>query len=121
MKCLVVVFVQDLTSIQIGELFTECFLARITVFEEYCIRQASASLLLNQLEKDKELLRIFLKVSQMENPLLRRMNLRSFLVVPVQRVTKYVFFHFFPPLAPPPIALCIYLFFLSKYGVAGSL
>ena len=27
----------------------------------------------------------------MENTLLRRMNLRSFLVVPVQRVTKYVF------------------------------
>ncbi len=58
-------------------------------FEVYCVRQGSAALLLNHLEKEKELLRIFLRVSQMENTLLRRMNLRSFLVVPVQRVTKY--------------------------------
>lgn len=72
----------------IGELFHQCLLAKIDVFERYCIRQASASLMLNQLEKEKELLRIFLRVSQMENTLLRRMNLRSFLVVPVQRVTK---------------------------------
>lgn len=73
----------------IGQLFHDCLLARIPVFEQYCIRQGSASLTLNQLEKEKELLRIFLRVSQMENTLLRRMNLRSFLVVPVQRVTKY--------------------------------
>jgi hypothetical protein len=45
-------------------------------FETYCIKQASASRLLGQLEKDKEFLRIFLRVSQMENVLLRRMNLR---------------------------------------------
>ncbi|CAB4067895.1 unnamed protein product [Lepeophtheirus salmonis] len=44
---------------------------------------------LTTLEKEKELLRIFLKVSQMENSMLRRMNLSSFLMVPVQRVTKY--------------------------------
>lgn len=30
-----------------------------------------------------------MRVSQMENTLLRRMNLNSFLMVPVQRVTKY--------------------------------
>ena len=51
--------------------------------------QASASALLASMEKDRELLRIFLKVSQMENTILRRMNLSSFLMVPVQRVTKY--------------------------------
>lgn len=79
---------QDLTTVTMGQLFNECLLERIAVFERYCIRQGSASLLLNQLEKEKELLRIFLRVSQMENALLRRMNLRSFLVVPVQRVTK---------------------------------
>uniref|UniRef100_T1GWZ7 DH domain-containing protein n=1 Tax=Megaselia scalaris TaxID=36166 RepID=T1GWZ7_MEGSC len=50
---------------------------------------AAASLLLANMEKEKELLRIFLKVSQMENTVLRRMNLNSFLMVPVQRVTKY--------------------------------
>ncbi|KPM11944.1 Rho/RAC guanine nucleotide exchange factor-like protein 2 [Sarcoptes scabiei] len=80
---------EDLISVNIGQLFNRCLLDKISVFERYCIRQASASLLLNQLEKEKELLRIFLRVSQMENALLRRMNLRSFLVVPVQRVTKY--------------------------------
>lgn len=58
-------------------------------FESYCTRQGGASCLLQNLEKEKELLRIFLKVSQMENAVLRRMNLNSFLMVPVQRVTKY--------------------------------
>ena len=29
------------------------------------------------------------QVSQMENKILRRMNLSSFLMVPVQRITKY--------------------------------
>ena len=33
------------------------------------------------MEREKELLRIFLKVSQMENTILRRMNLSSFLMV----------------------------------------
>ena len=43
--------------------------------------QGSASTLLAFLEREKELLRIFLKVSQMENTILRRMNLSSFLMV----------------------------------------
>ena len=43
--------------------------------------QGAASLLLTTLEKEKELLRVFLKVSQMENLMLRRMNLSSFLMV----------------------------------------
>jgi len=51
--------------------------------------QGAASVLLANLEKEKELLKIFLRVSQMENAVLRRMNLNSFLMVPVQRVTKY--------------------------------
>merc|ERR1712106_882835 len=51
--------------------------------------QGTASSLLASLEREKELLRIFLKVSQMENTILRRMNLSSFLMVPVQRVTRY--------------------------------
>merc|ERR1719410_1465998 len=61
----------------------------LRAYESYCTRQGSASLLLSTLEKERELLRIFLKVSQMENSMLRRMNLSSFLMVPVQRVTKY--------------------------------
>lgn len=43
--------------------------------------QGNAALLLANLEKEKELLRIFLRVSQMENAVLRRMNLNSFLMV----------------------------------------
>lgn len=45
-------------------------------------------MLLQQLEKEKELLRIFLKVSQMENTLLRRMNLHSFLMVRLNHSVK---------------------------------
>ncbi|XP_066142159.1 uncharacterized protein RhoGEF64C [Euwallacea fornicatus] len=78
----------DLLTVNIGKLFLEAA-PMLHAFETYCIRQGNASLLLASLEKDKELLRIFLRVSQMENTMLRRMNLNSFLMVPVQRVTKY--------------------------------
>ncbi|KAJ8922446.1 hypothetical protein NQ315_004393 [Exocentrus adspersus] len=78
----------DLLTVNIGKLFLEAA-PMLHGFETYCIRQGAASLLLASLEKDKELLRIFLRVSQMENTMLRRMNLNSFLMVPVQRVTKY--------------------------------
>ncbi|CAH0546965.1 unnamed protein product [Brassicogethes aeneus] len=78
----------DLLTVNIGKLFLEAA-PMLHAFETYCVRQGAASLLLASLEKDKELLRIFLRVSQMENTLLRRMNLNSFLMVPVQRVTKY--------------------------------
>ena len=53
--------------------------------------QGSASTLLATMEREKELLRIFLKVSQMENTILRRMNLSSFLMVSLSvggRVTR---------------------------------
>ncbi|KAG8178772.1 hypothetical protein JTE90_016637 [Oedothorax gibbosus] len=79
---------EDFTTVNIGKLFLETT-TMLRAFEVYCIRQGSASLLLTQLEKERELLRIFLRVSQMENTLLRRMNLAAFLMVPVQRVTKY--------------------------------
>ncbi|XP_044735192.1 probable serine/threonine-protein kinase DDB_G0282963 [Chrysoperla carnea] len=79
---------EDLLTIDIGRLFLDAA-SMLHAFESYCVRQAAAGLLLANLEKEKELLRIFLKVSQMENTVLRRMNLNSFLMVPVQRVTKY--------------------------------
>ncbi|XP_051168541.1 uncharacterized protein LOC127286156 isoform X2 [Leptopilina boulardi] len=79
---------EDLITVDVGKLFLESE-RMLHAFENYCTRQGSASLLLQSLEKEKELLRIFLKVSQMENTVLRRMNLNSFLMVPVQRVTKY--------------------------------
>ncbi|KAG7171383.1 Intersectin-1-like 2 [Homarus americanus] len=79
---------EDLLTVNVAKLFLHAA-PMLHAFENYCVRQGSASLLLQTLEKEKELLRIFLKVSQMENTLLRRMNLHSFLMVPVQRVTKY--------------------------------
>ncbi|KAI1293819.1 Myosin-M heavy chain [Halotydeus destructor] len=79
---------EDLTTVNIGKIFNDSSLM-LNAFETYCIRHGPASLLLTNLEKEKELLRIFLRVSQMENALLRRMNLSAFLMVPVQRVTKY--------------------------------
>ncbi|XP_034947615.1 uncharacterized protein RhoGEF64C [Chelonus insularis] len=79
---------EDLVTVDVGKIFLESE-RMLHAFESYCTRQGSASLLLQNLEKEKELLRIFLKVSQMENTVLRRMNLNSFLMVPVQRVTKY--------------------------------
>ncbi|XP_029175352.1 uncharacterized protein LOC114943795 [Nylanderia fulva] len=79
---------EDLLTVDLGKIFLESE-RMLHAFESYCTRQGGASLLLQNLEKEKELLRIFLRVSQMENTVLRRMNLNSFLMVPVQRVTKY--------------------------------
>ena len=79
---------EDLLTVNIGKILLEAA-PMLHAFETYCVRQGGASLLLASLEKEKELLRIFLRVSQMENTVLRRMNLNSFLMVPVQRVTKY--------------------------------
>ncbi|CAL8122154.1 unnamed protein product [Orchesella dallaii] len=79
----------DLSDVNVGKIFLQLGESMMTAFENYCTRQASAGALLSQLEKEKELLRIFLRVSQMENTVLRRMNLPAFLMVPVQRVTRY--------------------------------
>ncbi|KAF0291089.1 Myosin-M heavy chain [Amphibalanus amphitrite] len=79
----------DLLSVSIGDAFLDGLDNTLRAFETYCTKQGAASLLLASLEKERELLRVFLKVSQMENSLLRRMNLSSFLMVPIQRVTKY--------------------------------
>lgn len=70
----------DLLTVNIGKIFLEAA-PMLHAFESYCVRQGAASLLLANLEKEKELLRIFLRVSQMENTVLRRMNLNSFLMV----------------------------------------
>uniref|UniRef100_UPI00358E760C uncharacterized protein n=1 Tax=Myxine glutinosa TaxID=7769 RepID=UPI00358E760C len=78
----------DYRSVRVGEIFLEC-LPMLAAFRTYCMRQVAAGQALAALEREKELLRIFLDVSQKENPALRRMHLRSFLMSPLQRVTKY--------------------------------
>ncbi|KAJ8351634.1 hypothetical protein SKAU_G00231100 [Synaphobranchus kaupii] len=79
---------EDLLTVCIGEIFLE-FVNMLPAFQTYCLQQSAAVNMLNTLEKEKELLRIFLDVSQNDNTALRRMNLRSFLMAPLQRVTKY--------------------------------
>lgn len=75
----------DLLTVNIGKLFLDAT-PMLHAFETYCVGQAGASILLANLEKEKELLRIFLRVSQMENSVLRRMNLNSFLMVSDKRI-----------------------------------
>ncbi|KAK1165891.1 hypothetical protein AOXY_G14540 [Acipenser oxyrinchus oxyrinchus] len=79
---------EDLLNVCIGEIFLE-FVNMLPAFQTYCLQQSTSINMLNTLEKEKELLRIFLDVSQNDNSALRRMNLRSFLMAPLQRVTKY--------------------------------
>ncbi|XP_069472796.1 uncharacterized protein [Ambystoma mexicanum] len=78
----------DLITVCIGEIFLE-FVNMLPSFQTYCLQQSASVNMLNTIEKEKELLRIFLNVSQNDNTALRRMNLRSFLMAPLQRVTKY--------------------------------
>lgn len=80
----------DLFTVDIGKIILEAS-SMLCAFETYCIQQAAASLLLANMEKDKELLRIFLRVSQMENTVLRRMNLNSFLMVNNEYFTLSIF------------------------------
>ncbi|XP_051939138.1 uncharacterized protein si:dkey-91i10.2 [Hippocampus zosterae] len=79
---------EDLLTVSVGEIFLE-FVNMLPAFQTYCLQQSASVNMLNALEKEKELLRIFLDVSQNDNTALRRMNLRSFLMAPLQRVTKY--------------------------------
>jgi len=73
----------------------------LLAFETYCVNQCGAALLVDQLIQDRDVLRVFLDQLQKERPALRKMDLKSFLMLPVQRVTKLVnehvfssFFHF---------------------------
>eukprot|EP00058_Branchiostoma_floridae_P013034 XP_002598522.1 hypothetical protein BRAFLDRAFT_113712 [Branchiostoma floridae] len=61
----------------------------LMAFETYCTKQPAAPAMLKTLESEKDLFRIFLEVSQTDNSALRRMHLSSFLMAPLQRITKY--------------------------------
>ena len=62
----------------------------LLAFETYCVNQCGAALLVDQLIQDRDVLRVFLDQLQKERPALRKMDLKSFLMLPVQRVTKLV-------------------------------
>ena len=70
----------------------EVFLNNVEFFEAYelyCAKHNDALDLLTSLQKKSDLLRIFLTVSSQENSKLRKMDLKSFLTMPVQRIMKY--------------------------------
>jgi hypothetical protein len=81
------VFLQFLQSVHIGELFLESS-SMLLAYESYCINQSAAPILLDHLLEEKDLLRIFLEVTQREKSVLRKMDIKAFLMVPVQRVMK---------------------------------
>ena len=62
----------------------------LLAFETYCVNQCTAALLVDQLTQERDVLRVFLDQLQKERPALRKMDLKSFLMLPVQRVTKLV-------------------------------
>lgn len=97
---------EDLLTVDVARLFLDKETEEMMdAFRRYCVRsvsfalfvritsslfhnnnlrsylQGEASLLLSSLEKERELLRIFLRASQLENPALRRMDLHAFLMV----------------------------------------
>lgn len=70
----------------------EIFLNNIQYFEAYemfCGKQKQSVDLLNQLENKSHLLRVFLQESCKENTKLRKMDIKSFLTMPTQRIMKY--------------------------------
>ncbi|XP_066920269.1 uncharacterized protein [Clytia hemisphaerica] len=75
-------------SLAIGDVFlnnVEFFEA----YEWYCVKQNESVELLKSLTKKSDLLRVFLQVSAQENVKLRKMDLKSFLTMPIQRIMKY--------------------------------
>lgn len=79
---------QDLASVDVGQLFLDSSSSLLVAFATYCAAHGEALQLLEQLESERELLRVFLDVSQADNKRLRRMHIKTFLVLPVQRVVK---------------------------------
>lgn len=58
-------------------------------FETYCLNYNTAVATIDHLKKDNQLFNLFLEASQNDNSALRRMDLKTFLMLPVQRVMKY--------------------------------
>ena len=78
---------QTLQSVSPGRTFLDSS-NLLLAYETYCIHHAAAPVLLDTLVDDKELLRVFLQVTQRERAVLRKMDLKAFLMVPVQRIMK---------------------------------
>ncbi|XP_067936624.1 myosin-M heavy chain-like [Watersipora subatra] len=73
---------------RIGQLICDSS-AMFLAFEAYCLNYSNAVTTVDQLRKENQLLNLFLQASQNDNSALRRMDLKTFLMLPVQRVMKY--------------------------------
>lgn len=76
------------TDAAIGKLICELS-AMFLAFEDYCLNYNNAMVLIDQLRKENELFNLYLDASQSDNAALRRMDLKTFLMIPVQRIMKY--------------------------------
>jgi hypothetical protein len=59
------------------------------MYSEYCSNQVSATRLLDKLLEENQAFFNFHDVAQFDNPLCRKLDLASFLIIPMQRVCKY--------------------------------
>ena len=78
----------DYLNLAIGDVFLNN-MEFFEAYEWYCVKQKESVELLKSLTKKSDLLRVFLQVSSQENVKLRKMDLKSFLTMPVQRIMKY--------------------------------
>lgn len=79
----------DLTSVDVGRVFLSCGAVMLQAFERYCSNSGRALSTLKALEKDSPVFRLFLGAARDDNPSLRRQDMRSFLILPVQRIARY--------------------------------
>ncbi|CAB3992237.1 Myosin-M heavy chain [Paramuricea clavata] len=79
---------EELCHMNVGKVFIEN-VEFLQAYELYCSRQPEAMSLLESLQKKNDVLRVFLNITCHENPKCRKMDINSFLMAPVQRVTKY--------------------------------
>lgn len=78
----------DYINLAVGDVFLDN-VEFFEAYELYCAKQNESTDLLKSLIKKSDLLRVFLQVSTRENVKLRKMDLKSFLTMPVQRIMKY--------------------------------
>ena len=81
---------QRLADSRVGRAFLDST-HMLLAFETYCVNQSTAALLVDQITQERDLFRVFLDQLQKERPSLRKMDLKAFLMLPVQRVTKLVY------------------------------
>ncbi|VDB85180.1 unnamed protein product [Peniophora sp. CBMAI 1063] len=64
-------------------------MGNMKIYREYCVNQANAARVLQSLRKENAELAAHLQALQTENPAVRNLDLSSYLLVPMQRVTRY--------------------------------